>query len=992
MLRNLFRSSPAGLFSRVILLVAAFGLGVAVECRAQASNGVIGGIVSDSGGGVLPGVTVNVRNVDTGLTRNTVSDARGAYRVAALPPGTYSLTTDLEGFAPVEIKAIALAIGQEITTNLTLQLKSVQESVTVTGEAPVVETAKTDVSGVISQEQIATLPLAVRQPVALALLMPGTSQDAVRPRKFNANLGAGAFTNAGAYLIDGVWNKEPCTGEPRQDFPQASIREFKVNLSNATAEYGWTASGVVTIATKSGTNLISGEGFEYFRDKSLNTENKYEELATQNTGAPKPNYRRNQFGGAIGGPIVKDKIHFFGAIERTKEDKYITVNTGKPQDYSALEGIFPEPEYSNTYFGKLDWQINQNQNVFVRFAGQQQDYTCDSCGGTAAWNTDGGINQPRRSFAGGHTWVISSRALNEFRAQYSFYGYYPHPAYDTTVFDFGAYSAARNAEFVPTFVFPSMTYGWTAGLYVLQWAKEIRDDFSLTMDKGGTHTLKFGGGIRSMPSKDDVPPSNGTWTFTTDQPFDGTAATLSKLTNPTLFTATGPNTPISRFLPNIYNELYVQDDWKPRSNLTINIGLRYDIQTQVWNNTLNASDPTLFPTVGTARDLSQFYNFSGRGDKNNFGPRVGFAWDVKNTGNTVLRGAYGRYYNPIWATLMRGEQTNFRQAAISIANPSYPDPYNGLNPLTYASTAPQNISIVDNNLQNSHADASTVGVSQALSKVMAVHADFVYNAMRGVPLTVGTNARANLTTGVRPNPTFARVDILENLGWNDYKALLVRLEKRLDHNYQFLISYTLAKGWGNIPFTGNSGRVTQSENPGLDVGPANNDRRHVLVASGAYLLPGGVQLGAVWTIRSSMPFEAIAGKDLNGDGVVNDFVPGTYRGMGNTDTAGLLTAVNAWRALQGLAPIPASQINNNSYNSVDVRVNKGFEVGGHRRLELIAQVFNVFGRDNYAASGGAAGQNGVPPGWTINALSPNFGRILQVYNRQQAELAVRFTF
>src|SRR5437773_1442692 len=144
-----------------------------------------------------------------------------------------------------------------------------QVSVTVTDVSPVVATAKTDVSGVITQQQIDTLPLATRQPVALALLLPGTSQDAVRPRKFNANLGAGAFTNAGAFLIDGVWNKEPVTGEPRQDFPQGAIREFRVNLSNATAEYGWTASGVVTIATRSGTNRFSGEGFEAFRDKKI---------------------------------------------------------------------------------------------------------------------------------------------------------------------------------------------------------------------------------------------------------------------------------------------------------------------------------------------------------------------------------------------------------------------------------------------------------------------------------------------------------------------------------------------------------------------------------------------------------------------------------------------------------------------------------------------------------------------------------------------------
>jgi hypothetical protein len=283
--------------------------------------------------------------------------------------------------------------------------------------------------------------------------------------------------------------------------------------------------------------------------------------------------------------------------------------------------------------------------------------------------------------------------------------------------------------------------------------------------------------------------------------------------------------------------------------------------------------------------------------------------------------------------------------------------------------------------------------------VMAIHADVVYNDMEGVPLLTNINPRANGATGARSNATFARIDQLQNLGYNKYKALLLRLEKRLDRNYQFLVSYTLAKANGNIPFTGNSGRVTDSQNPGVDVGPAANDRRHVLVASGAYLLPGGVQLGAVWTIRTTMPFNAVAGADLNGDGVVSDFVPGTTRAMGNRDNTAFLAAVNAYRATlaagtcgtpgQLCAPITASQLDSNDYNAVDMRVNKSFALTGRRKIELIVQVFNVLGRDNLAASGGAGGQNGVPPGWTLNVRSDAFGRINQAYNRQQAEIAVR---
>ena len=186
---------------------------------------------------------------------------------------------------------------------------------TVTGEAPIVEVTKSDVSGVITQDQMQNLPLATRQPMDLALLMPGTSQDAVRARKANSNIGAGAFTNGSALLVDGVWNKEGNTGEPRQDFPQSAIQEFKVYLSQSPAEYGWTAGGAVSMATKSGTNQLHGEGFEFYRNKALNTIDPFAKAA----GQAKPDFSRHQFGGAIGGPIIKDKVHFFEAAEAPEE-------------------------------------------------------------------------------------------------------------------------------------------------------------------------------------------------------------------------------------------------------------------------------------------------------------------------------------------------------------------------------------------------------------------------------------------------------------------------------------------------------------------------------------------------------------------------------------------------------------------------------------------------------------------------------------------------
>jgi hypothetical protein len=970
-----------------VLLVLA--LCPVLPALAQTTSGVISGVAADSQGGVLPGVAVTVRNTETGAVRSAVTEADGRFRIAGLSPGRYDLKAEISGFAPIELKDMALTVGLEISRNLTMALSGVQESLTVTAQAPVVETTKTDVSGTITQKQIETLPLDTRQPIGLALLLPGTSQDAVRPRKFSANLGAGAYTNAGALLVDGVWNKEGNTGEPRQDFPQVAIREFKVNISQASAEYGWTASGVITFVTKSGSNMVTGEVFEYLRDKSLNTLNKFEELNQQTKGTPKPDFRRHQFGGGLGGPIVKDRLHFFGAVERTKINRFTLVNTGKPDLYGSLEGSFAVPEYNNNLFGRLDAQINPQQSAFLRYAYQVSDFTCDTCGGTNAWFSASGIRQLRNTWAGGHTWVVSPKALNELRFQWAEYNYREHPPGVDPQSDLYDNSSARLSALTQVYQFPSLVWGTNNNFYTTQLGRQIRDDFSLSLNGKGSHNVKFGGGVTNLHNFHDLRPALGSWTFASDQPFDPiNAASIAALKNPILFTAATPA--IKRDLPNLYLETYVQDEWRPRSNLTVNIGLRWDAQAKVFNTDMDLNDKTMFPTTGTSQQIP-YVDFAKRGDWNNIGPRVALAWDVRSDGKSVVRLGYGLYFNPIFTVNVQGEQTNYRQAAITISNPTYPDPYGGKDPLTYASTAPQVINILANDLENPESRAYTAGFSQSITPTLGIHADLVYNKMSKVTLIADINPRANGATGARPLPAFARIDQSQSIGTMTYQALLLRLEKRFEKRTQFLISYTLAKGEGTVPSIGILGRITDVANPGQDFGPASNDRRHVIVASGAVLLPGDVTLGGVWTYRSTMPFSAIAGRDLNGDGQVTDYVAGTTRAMSQTNLTGMLAALNVWRAANGRAAIPESQIDSNRYNSFDLRVSKAFPIGGRRRLEVIGQVFNIFGVDNLLASGGAGG-TGVAASWTQNALSDSYGRILQASNRQQAEVAVRFVF
>src|SRR5262249_8858659 len=251
-------------------VVAILFYAAAPRAVAAQTGAAIDGVVKDEQGAVLPGATVTIRNVDTGFERSVVTESEGRYRLQALQPGTSSLKIEPQGFAAQEVRDIVMTIGLELRRDFTMRIQTLAETVTVTGESPVVDTTKSEVAGVVTQQQIQTLPVNSRQYLNLALLMPGTSQDAARPFYNNVTIGAGGSFYSNAFLVDGVTNPWAEQGEPRQNFPQSSVQEFKVNTTQFKAESGLATGGLVAVVTKSGTNDLHGDAFEYFRDKTLN--------------------------------------------------------------------------------------------------------------------------------------------------------------------------------------------------------------------------------------------------------------------------------------------------------------------------------------------------------------------------------------------------------------------------------------------------------------------------------------------------------------------------------------------------------------------------------------------------------------------------------------------------------------------------------------------------------------------------------------------------
>jgi hypothetical protein len=953
--------------NRLILLLVFTALFCASVLSAQTAEATLTGIVKDPSGAPVAGGKVTATNQDTGVSRTIDTDSEGRFQFAVLP-GRYSLTIEATGFKKETLTDLSLTVGLRLDQNVSLTVGSVQDAVTVTADVPPVDTTKGEVSGVVTQEQIDALPINTRQTLNLALLMPGTSQDASRVFYNNVEIGSGGRFYANGFTVDGVTNTWAEQGEPRENFPEGAIQEFRVNTSQFKAEQGLAMGGVVNMVTKSGTNTFHGEIFEFWRNAALNSDNTFTQQAIAAAGGHgKAPFNRNQFGGDMGGPIVKNKIHFYAAYERTQvDDSYtIYVAPAAAQFYSANEGVFDKPSFDQLLNLRVDDELSNNQRLFARYSQEWNKQTWQGCSGSAESNCYDGLI-PRHAFVGGHTWTPKPTVVNEFRFQYAYSSYQLGPSGEPIFTDIGQFPAARLAELQTVYSFPSFRYGQGYGELGIEHRTEFKDDANWVK---GNHSLKFGFDYSYIPFADDqVTNYAGTWTFATDQVFNpNNPATIAALTKPTQFTASIPGLYTS--VPTSEYGAYIQDDWRVHHDLTLSIGLRWDREVGSYNESLNlASFPQPVPDIG---------NPSQRGQTHNFGPRFGFAWNVRGKSKDVVRGGYGIYYNNIQTLLNFPENRNFVQCSVLISNPSYPNPYGNQSPSSFCSTAPPTVTVLAQNFKMPYSQQFTLGYSREITKDFSIHVDGVYTH------TVGDWRSWDLNypnaAGVRPNPAFARILDHEPISQYKYKAMYIRAEKRFAKRYQFLVSYSLASNRDDSP----QSQVTNQNNYNLDWGPSAIDRRNSLVAGGFIQLPWKITAGAFWQVRSSLPFSVTAPTMII-DGITQ-YVPGTTRDEGNRNNSALIAAVNAYRATLNLAPINASQIQSSRFNSFDLKLSRSFFVHEQRRLEVIGQAFNLFGVTNLGADANHTINTGA-------ANSPSFGQILAAGNLQQAELAARFVF
>ena len=926
-----------------VLLVAVCLL-AATTLQAQTSTGAIRGTVTD-GTAPLPGVTVTVTNPATGFTRTTTSDTDGSFRFPSLPVGTYSARAELAGFATVTVEGVDVAVATARTLEVTMKPSKVAETVTVTAEVPLVETTPA-IGTVVSQNELQSLPLNGRQFANLGVLAPGTmlgyNTDPTKPNQLVVELDGGSGRNVN-YIMDGGDNTDDTIGGALQNFNLESVQEFKIQTMQYKAEYGRSSGGVLTVISKTGTNDFAGSAWEFARRKSLNSETYSEQLA----GSGKADYKRDQYGASFGGPIVKDKVHFFATYEKTTIDQSYIVESGGIAP--NLDGqVVPIPSDDNLATAKVTWDADASNYLQVRYGYQKND-TKYGFGSTSAPDHLGTVTNKYSSMLAGYTAQISSDKLNEF------------------VFQYTKFNNAITADSQNALLYYPNGFATGQNFYTPQHTNQVKyqykDDFSFSKTIGGkTHDFKAGVAFVNEPTLggDSTWGIPGVYTMIAG-PVGGPTWIVQDITKYGGFS--GDSTPTKQYSG------YFQDDWRYSPNLTFNLGLRYDYYDAL---TLDQSTNPLWQMLSTQTmynypELQPFQNGGGRvlqNSKNDFSPRLGFSWDITGDGSNILRGGVGRFYDFPYtnATILfaaAAVQSNYGVAyevtdPNGIKNPdgSFFQPGQPLPPCPSCSlSTPAPYDVASPNLKPPRSDQVSLGYSWQMSPTVGFTADAVRVWYRDLPFRYKANPIVP-ATGERLFPQLDQFRIFAGDGFADYEGLNLGVHVRGD-KFELQGFYTLSRATGNVLGGADEFRISRGEyqpdysgpykdqsiNPydptcgGKCVGPLDTDARHRVTLAATYRLPMGFTFSGVFRYHSGTPFTVLA-----------------------ADQFGNLTL-----------PTGVSHVNSGtgaSFSQLDLRIAKNFGFTKDLGIELYAEMFNVFNQKNpaeYIATGGPTAWAGSDP-------------------------------
>jgi len=927
---------------------------VAWACPVAAQQSIegasVGGRVSDPSGAVIPDAQVSVRHLDTNVTATAVTDQDGRFRFPYLRVGPYEVIVRQQGFTDFT-RLLTLTAGAAFELPVSLALAGVDTNVTVTGQAAVLETARSQITGTVSDVEARSLPLNGRNFLELALLVPGVSPTNVASTQIfpetsavpGVSLSVSSQRNlSNNFIVDGLSANDDAAGLSGITYGIDAVEQFQVITSGGQAELGRALGGYISVVTKSGTNSLHGTAYDYIRDDRFNAVN-----ALSSTKLP---MSQSQYGASLGGPIVSNRTFYFGNVEQRALDQagFTTILPGNVSavntrlaavGYRAPQittGEYPNPVDSTNLLAKVDHQVSGRDQLSLRYS--LYDVSSENsrgAGGLNAPSASSALDNRDQTVAVGNTLILSSRTVLESRAQFA-HGDLQAPPTDLIG---PAVSIAGIASFGRLSSSPT---GRLNRMY------QIVNNLS---HHTGDHAFRVGADFLYNDDRISFPRSvRGAYTFSSLENFQ------SGLYNNAGFTQTFGATEVAQTNPNL--AIYAQDEWKVGPQVTLNLGLRYDLQ--------------FLETIDT--------------DTDNLSPRFGIAWSPFESRRTLVRGSAGLFFDRVPlralanALLSAGNTTdldNLRQIAVSLSPtqagaPAFP---NILGTLVPSVTLP-NLTTMDRNLQNGYSRQASVELEQQLGDRATVSVGYQY--LRGLHLIMSVNQNvptcvaSGTNNGCRPNPNYANNSQYSSVGDSNYHGLHVSFMQRPTAWGQYRVSYTLSKSMNNLGEFFFSSPIDPFD-LSKDWGRSDDDQRHRLVINGAVQtsmepattawerLTHGFQLSALVQAYSALPFNITSGittvQGTAGRPIVNDEFIERNAGVGS------------------------------DFFNLSMRLTRVVRVTGRVNIEALAEAFNLTNRRNVLTRNTNFGSGAYP-----TSPSPTFGQITAVGEPRSIQFGLRVRF
>ncbi len=898
-----------------------------VNGQSQAINGQIEGVVTDPNGAAVPNATVMIRNIETGAERTVTADSGGGYRVPLLPLGSYRVTIEASGFKRLVREGIILTTGSTATVNASLETGGLEETVTITSDAPIADPGKIDVGRVMNTREVQSLPLVSRNPYNYALLQANVTG---RPNvEFGVpRINANGYTRRTNYQLDGNNNTQADRGGIRlMPISDTFISEVQLVTNGFSAEFGNTPGLIMNAVTPSGTNSLRGSASYRFRRTGMSSR-----PFNISPTAVKPETKVDNITGAIGGPIIKDRWHFYGGTEWVERDlggepqRTVTISEANKAaliaagvSASAFPTAIPTAQKVNFYIFRTDAQLNDANRLTSRF-NYFKNVSPD--------NIAGGLNTLQRSITFDDksyslgiqlASIINANVLNEFRYQFA--------KRDSR--NVGNDNSGTGPSVVITNV---ANFGSPENLDTiapLQVTNQIQNNLTWTK---GNHVMKFGGGFNYI---DDTRRTNSfiRYTFSSIANYSAAASGANPFAY-TRFDQIFGDTNIA--YDSTFWNFFAQDDWRVTRKLKINYGVRYDLYR------IPDADPNA--AYEPSRDFKV--------DKNNFAPRVGLVYGLRDGARpTVIRASAGIYYDTVYLDMyQRALQANGNPAffTVSFTNPTLSGAPAFPNGVSTATPPRQDITALASDFEVMYAMHANAQIEQAITENLSFTIGYIHSSGRHLPVyrsinripdgTFLADGRPKYITsapapGTRIDPRFNNILLNESVGNSRYNAMTFQLSKRFSEGYQFSANYTLSKAEDNAPeqnlvATQFGNLIVQDpSDQSRDFGPSLADQRHTFNMSFVgrpefnlenrvlrYLLNNN-QFGIIATANSGERYNVVASTDINGDGFT-----------GSDNPVG----------------IGRNQFKTPKQTNVDFRYSRFFNFTERYKLEAFGEFLNVF--------------------------------------------------